>query len=346
MANDSKVGYFRIGLTAFAGLVAVVFSLVYFGGLGGGSEELLAETYSDRPVSGLSVGSDVNFRGVKIGEVREISFIGTKYDVSGADNQKIYVLMAMKRKYLGLDPDEDPERLLKSLVDRGLRATVTSGGITGLSRIELNLPPEDMAIEPPAPVAWSSEHLLVPPLPSLLENFSLSATRLMNQLNRTDFAGVFSNVASIVRQSESVVSNVQVMTSGLNGIIEEERGTVAVALENLALAAVEARGALVAATGFVARADALLAAGRPGIEALLTNCAVVAESANGTIAEVAELARSARATLGENAADVRGAMEDLRDAAASVRGFAAQLNEDPSVLVRGREVERLPELED
>ena len=44
---------------------------VYLGGYGGRGSLVTGETYSDTPVSGLSVGSEVNFRGVKVELVGE-----------------------------------------------------------------------------------------------------------------------------------------------------------------------------------------------------------------------------------------------------------------------------------
>ena len=78
MANDNHTSYRRIGFAVFSGAIAIVLSLIYLGGIRGRGDEILVETHYDKPVSGLSVGSVVNFRGVKVGEVREISFVGSK----------------------------------------------------------------------------------------------------------------------------------------------------------------------------------------------------------------------------------------------------------------------------
>ena len=94
MAKDSHASYTRIGITVVVGVVAIVATLIYLGGMRGRGHEILVETYYDKPVAGLSVGSVVNFRGVKIGEVREISFVRNKYVVEGEDGSRILILMA------------------------------------------------------------------------------------------------------------------------------------------------------------------------------------------------------------------------------------------------------------
>ena len=226
MANDNHASYSRIGFTVFAGALTVVLSLIYLGGMRGRGDEFLAETYYDKPVSGLSVGSVVNFRGVKVGEVREISFIGSKYDVSGADNSRIYILMALKGDVCGLD---DPSQAaagkwIENVVRTfGLRATVTSSGITGLSRIELNFhPPEDRSEL--RPIAWTPSYAFVPPQESLLDNFSDAATKVLNQINEMDLSTAWSNIAvsvnSLARTAQAAQTMLETRQSDIDRMLD------------------------------------------------------------------------------------------------------------------------------
>lgn len=222
MASDNHASYARIGFTVFVGVAAIVATLVYLGGIRGRDSEILVETCSDKPVSGLSVGSAVNFRGVKVGEVREISFIGNKYNVEGADNSRIYILMAIKAELLWRDaPNGDQtERNLQMLVERrGLRATVASSGITGLSHIEMNFHRFDQ-LETPE-ISWRPEHPYVPAKASLMEDFSVAATKVMNQINRMDLASVWSNVSLTVESLARISAFSKSMLEGRQ--VEVER---------------------------------------------------------------------------------------------------------------------------
>ena len=103
MSNHANYG--KIGFTVILGIAATVAVLIYLGGVGANSDILYAETYYDNPVTGLSVGSDVNLRGVKVGEVREISFIGSEYEeADGKDVPKIH-------------PAQKPVSVLKKLIE-------------------------------------------------------------------------------------------------------------------------------------------------------------------------------------------------------------------------------------
>lgn len=219
MAEDNHASYAKVGLTVVLGVAAVVGTLIYFGGAGRDKCVFMGETYYDDPVSGLSVGSEVNFRGVKVGEVREISFIGGHYeDVAEADMQKIYIRMAFDSKLAKLDASEDPEELMRSLVSRGLRATVTASGVTGLSRIELNMP-KGGEPRPVPPISWRPELVCIPPAPSMLQSFSDSATQVMNKIKQMDFSSAWSNIAAVAESFSEISQN-------MSGLVESQKAGI------------------------------------------------------------------------------------------------------------------------
>ncbi|MBR2839416.1 MAG: MCE family protein [Kiritimatiellae bacterium] len=218
MSNHAN--YAKIGAAVVLGAVALLGVLVYLGGVGAGDDFSYAETYYDTSVSGLSVGSAVNFRGVKIGEVKEITFVGTKYaEASGADARRIYILMAISRRTAGEYADR-----IGGLVARGLRATVTASGVTGLSRMELDVR-RDAPPPPAAKLAWTPRHVYVPAQPSLLDSFSDSATKVMNQINRMDLDAAWSNIHSAVesmaRASEGVCNMLETRRGDFDRIVED-----------------------------------------------------------------------------------------------------------------------------
>lgn len=217
MSNHAN--YAKIGFTVVLGIIATVAVLIYLGGAGGNDDIFYAETYYDTSVSGLSVGSSVNFRGVKVGEVKEISFVGAKYEgVPWTDAQRIYILMALFSKSLGPDARNKTEEFVK----RGMRATVTASGVTGLSRVELDT---QRGRPQPAPLQWKPENMYVPSYPSLLDSFSDSATKVMNEIKRMDIASAWSNVSAAVESAAQATEGIRTIVDsareGVNRMVEE-----------------------------------------------------------------------------------------------------------------------------
>ena len=224
MANDNEANFAKIGVFILAGIVLIAGTLVYLGGAGGEKREYLVETYFSNDVSGLDVGSAVNFRGVRVGTVKDISFIGAEYDnVSPSHARNIYVLMALDSKLCRMSANDTPARFMKRLLEHGLHATVTASGITGLSRIEMNFPKTEVVDEK---ISWHPRHQLIPPAPSILESATESAAKILRQLNKMDFVSVWSNV---VRLTENAAD----MCESANTLIESQRGHIGETLNSL-----------------------------------------------------------------------------------------------------------------
>jgi ABC-type transporter Mla subunit MlaD len=218
MADSIHASYGKIGFAVVAGLVAVIGMLIYIGGLDGKKGVIYAETYSDSPVSGLAVGSDVNMRGVKVGEVKEISFVGSEYEgVAENDIPKIYIRLAIDPRKLRVGAGEDPEEVLRRIVKKGLHATVASSGITGLSKIELNFPKDGIADQR---ISWVPRSVCIPPAPSMLESFSDSVTKFVGQLSRLELETVWSNITSVAESSASITKNVDELVDSAKGGVE------------------------------------------------------------------------------------------------------------------------------
>lgn len=226
MASDNKPKYGRIGFAVVLGTVAIAGTLIYLGGFSGSDMVYLVESYYDKPVSGLSPGSAVNFRGVKVGEVKDIWMVRPRSaDFTVADMQRIRILLALDLRRMGhrsRPEDYELRRMMESYIDHGLRATVSASGITGLSRIELNMMPNP---PPRAALSWRSKHPVIPPAPSLIENFSDAATRVMNQINKMDFASVWSNVQCIAESVSHLAANI-------DSLIEGQRSNIGAMIQN------------------------------------------------------------------------------------------------------------------
>lgn len=231
MSRSNHPNYAKIGLVILLGAAAVFGTLVYLGGAGSGENLIYAETYSDNPVSGLSVGSEVNFRGVKVGEVKGITFVGQEYDVADEqDARQILIVLALHARHIKTRGDFSGEESLKRFVDQGLRATVTSSGITGLSRIELNYPKAEL---PPARISWRPQRICIPSAPSMLDSFSASLGHILHQLEGVDIHAARSNLSDIVSSVSRVAADTHTLLEASSPVVAEILGEVSSAAANL-----------------------------------------------------------------------------------------------------------------
>ena len=234
MAAENQPNYAKIGFFILTGAALVVGTLVYLGGFGNAQHEFLAETHFTYPVSGLDVGSAVNFRGVRVGSVRRISFIGAEYDDIGnpLDRRQIYVELALDKRLFRFGGDEGRvHEVLNRLVEKGLHATVSASGVTGLSKIELNFPKIPREDEK---ISWRPKHIVIPPEPAFLQSAADSVTQVLDQLNRMDFVTAWSNVVE-------VTGNANVLLQDVTSLIQEQKGNVGEVMDNVREAAIGLR---------------------------------------------------------------------------------------------------------
>lgn len=224
MANDNHANYARIGGFIIFGSVLILITLAWLGGAGGKQNEFLAETFFSDDVSGLDVGSAVNLRGVRVGSVKRISFIGAVYDgASHEDRRKIHVLLALDKRLFRVNQTENPQKTLEGFVSRGLHATVSASGVTGLSHIELNFPKGKIAEEK---IGWTPENVTIPPAPSILQSAADSATQILDQINRMDLLAAWTNIVG-------TLENANITLSSLGALLESNGGNVGEILDNL-----------------------------------------------------------------------------------------------------------------
>lgn len=225
MDGGNEANFAKVGLFILAGVLLIAGTLVYIGTSRGEKNEFLVETYFKNDVSGLDVGSAVNFRGVRIGAVKEISFVGSEYEnVPPHQARNIYVLLALDSRRCRIGKrNEDPMAAMRRMLDNGLHSTVSASGITGLSRIELNFPKTAVLDEK---VSWEARHMVIPPAPSIFESAADSATRVMQQLDKMDFVGAWSNIVRLTGSAAGLCED-------LGEIVETERGRIGTIIESM-----------------------------------------------------------------------------------------------------------------
>jgi ABC-type transporter Mla subunit MlaD len=146
----------KIGLFVLCGIAAVAIAAVVLR-VEGRVPVVRYHTYFDESVSGLDVGSPVEFRGMRIGSVASIAI--------ASDRRHIDV---------GLDiNDRDGARIELARTALALRARLESAGITGVKYVDL-----EPAAGPAPELSFEPDHRYIPARTSFLRDMQLRAERV------------------------------------------------------------------------------------------------------------------------------------------------------------------------
>jgi paraquat-inducible protein B len=153
----------------------------------------------DESVRGLSVGAPVEFRGMQIGKVSDISIA---FD---AENQSFDIPVL-----IGLEPERifvknqagtplDRERFMDYLVERGLRAQLRTASIlTGQKYVALDFFPN----AEPAHIRWQGKHPELPTIRAPLEEIGTKVAELLSKLDKFPIEQIGTKATALLSKLE------------------------------------------------------------------------------------------------------------------------------------------------
>ena len=203
-----STNYYKIGLFTVVGLIIFVAGL-FFIGLGGSllKKQVRCVTFFDRSVQGLSVDSNVKFRGFNVGKV-------TAINLSPVENKNgqpvVKVTFDIDPKALGgsAEDSEVARGYILQQTDRGLKAFLSFQGITGLGYLDLDYNRDakvDLDSEYAKKANVESDRVFIPNGPGQIMEISESATAIVKSLSEVDFAGISRDIKSLVTSVEASV---------------------------------------------------------------------------------------------------------------------------------------------
>lgn len=179
----------------------------------------------DHSVRGLKQGAPVEFRGMPIGRVADISFEYLK----GAGDMRVPVLVEIDTRLLLVDReqrnDDSDERYLHDAVSEGLRASLkTASLITGALYVDLDYYPDLSAEE----IARIGDYPVIPTVPSGLAQLESKLTAILDRFAdlpvdgmMEKFAAVADETATTVAQVREVFVEVEATTAALRTTLEK-----------------------------------------------------------------------------------------------------------------------------
>ena len=354
-ANTTVVGAFVIGAIAL-----ILGAVVLFGTGQFFNERVVVVTVFEGSVTGLDVGSPVEFRGVPVGTVTSIKAL--------YDSQKTSFVIPV---YMSLDadsvtnirtdePQQSPEFEIEKMIERGLRAQLDIRSlVTGKKFVALEFHPD-------TPARIVSVDTDIPEIPSIASRLE-KVTSLFDKLDVDQLAGkavltldgisalvnspalarTIDNLDEASRNANNLFIQLQSDTSNLSQstieTLEQTRRSVASAESALATTlsdlsrlsnSTDQRLERVAQT-----LDATLLSVRKLAANLDEQIQPLSDSAKATMDQATVTIRSAENLIGEESNtryNLDTMLEELAAAARSVRQMADYLEQNPDALLKGR----------
>lgn len=157
----------------------------------------------DQSVRGLSSTAPVEYRGIVIGRVKNISF---DY-VPDPDNQKVPVLVEVDPRLLraiGMVTSQEEEiLLLGDAVRKGLRATLKTGSLlTGAMYVDFDYYPADE----PAELGYKGDFPVVPTMPSGFAQLEVKLASVLDKIDRLPLDGAVSEITAAAKETATTVA--------------------------------------------------------------------------------------------------------------------------------------------
>ena len=317
---------FVIGAFALA-----IIALLTFGGVNFFSKPQRFAVYFNESIHGLDLGSPVKLRGVRVGRV-----VGLNIRYDEKTNRSVVAVLCEFSKDMVTDPagvtiDVTSREELQKLVDHGLRAQLGVLGLaTGLLFVELDFfNPKEYPAE--TPVA-DAKYLAVPAVPSAISEFQASASEILANLKKVDFAGLSRELTTLLTDTKKHLDGVD-----LKGVTEQWKKTgaqvealatspeIKQTFTNLNATLADLRAAL-------ARLDTQVATNGTQLQATLEQAKETLASFNAAADHVQKFV-AAQSGIGEDAAK---ALAQLADAAQAVQRLADFLERNPQALIQGK----------
>ncbi len=226
---STKANYFKVGVFILSALTITVLAIVVLSGGKWFKKIVYWESYFDESVQGLAVGAPIKYRGVQVGTVEAVEFVGDVYGQELSTETRLrygrYV------RVIGSATDvtphlsqEEQETALASSIVAGLRVRLTSQGVTGVVYVEADY--FDPKVYPAMEVPWAPHYQYMPSAPSTVTVLGAALQNIARDLEKTDVHTVIRDFDSLVLEMTKLVkeTNVQVLSNQTGQVLAELQG--------------------------------------------------------------------------------------------------------------------------
>lgn len=336
---------FKVGAFVIAAIVLGVTIVAVVGAGAFGQDKVLIETYFKESVHGLSVGSPVKLRGVKVGAVEQVTLARMEYGLNFDDPERlewgsyVVVVAGVNPEWIQRDVGMSIEEMLEHRIHDGLRAQLALEGISGLLYLEIDYsakPGDEYAVPP-----WKPRHYYLPAMESQIAQWTGALGRFLDKVDDLDINRLATNLDGLLVDLRRQVNalDMTALAAELDAAVGDLRGMLATLAEGGTVENVEQTAARLESAS--ARLDEIL--NGPELASALANVTATSENMRATSESLPALADSALTSLerldlviAQEQTDFGRLVANLRLATRDLRKLAARASEHPSGVLFGQ----------
>lgn len=205
----SKSKHFKMGIFVVLSFVILIAFILLLGAKNLFRKTYIVETYFNESVHGLDIGSTVKYRGVAIGNIKEIKFVQEEYDLPLDDDAGRYVLIRMSLHSIFRRQNSDGiKEFLDDMKRDGLRVKIAPQGLTGTAYLEINF--VNPSTNPPMEPSWKPKHYYIPSTSSTFTKIGASVDDLIQKVKDAELDKFVKNLNHLVESLDKAVNDLNV----------------------------------------------------------------------------------------------------------------------------------------
>lgn len=198
-----KTNFFKLGLFIIIAFGLGTIFLIIFGAGKFFKQELLAETCFNESVQGLSIGSEVKYKGIKIGTVKSITSAARVYQTK---SDYVLVIIALENGIsLGQTGNSSTIRIRNAIKD-GLVIRLSFKGLTGVAYLET-----DYSVQNPDDVldiSWSPQNIYIPSQQSNIKQLGDTLNLILNNLADINLKGITTDIDLLLQTLNQKINTI------------------------------------------------------------------------------------------------------------------------------------------
>ncbi len=324
-ANPTIIGAFVVGAIAL-----IVGTLILLGSGALFSNKQTYVTYFDGSVQGLRVGANVNFRGVRIGQVRDVH---VRFDNSMNEfDLPVYIELepgAIQSTKDILITSDNSEKMMSTLIEQGLRAQLQMESfVTGQLLVDLDFYP-DSALE------FHAENNDVPEIPTIPSDIQLALKQtqdIMTKLRNLPVEDLIVNLASAVEGIEEFVRSPELSNSfeGLDRLINSP------STQNITN---ELQNSIKQLNSMAVEIKSIVQNTSDRVNPIITSSETTLSDIQNAAIQMQKTFEEIQTSLDNDSVryELTSTLEELRNAARSFRIYLEYLEQHPEAFLKGKQ---------